>query len=250
MPNRYVGRAEALGRQAWRGRRLCSTCSASLTARCASCPFTATVRACTSRFDCLRCTPSTENTLMPPRNGSTIWRDAQSGASCHAIQRTAFRHRHPVLERLAYHAQQGHGGAELYRQLASDAEVAPFSISLKSRKFWGVSGEALKQRRALGRPPEYIKFSQDLIRYPETRFACCSPTTIGPCGARPPNAIAEQLANAHPATVGRFVMLDGHDVTRPRPALQAPPDFVTRAGPSSTSPSPAIPDRQRSRCAC
>ncbi len=74
-------------------------------------------------------------------------------------------------KRLAYHAQQGHGGAELYRQLASDAEVAPFFDQPEVAEILGVSGEALKQRRALGRPPEYIKLSQNLIRYP--RDAVC-----------------------------------------------------------------------------
>ncbi len=46
--------------------------------------------------------------------------------------------------------------------------------------------------------------------------------------------IAGRLAKTHPATVGSFVMLDGHDITRPRPALQAPPDFVTERGHAST----------------
>jgi hypothetical protein len=75
-------------------------------------------------------------------------------------------------QRQAYWTAQGYKGRAVYDQLATDAELPPQFTQSDITEISGLSSFALKQRRARGMAPAFLRLSSQFVRYP--REALCS----------------------------------------------------------------------------
>lgn len=70
-----------------------------------------------------------------------------------------------VSQRLAHWVSQGKFGGQVYEAMASDPELPANYWEPETAEIYGVTTHAMKQRRARGAPPSYIKISRNRVMY-------------------------------------------------------------------------------------
>ena len=78
---------------------------------------------------------------------------------------------HAFNQRIAYWTRQGKTGSAVYEALASDIELPAFFTPGDVSQITGLAPITVRQRRARGCEPSFIKQGPNRVRYPRAELA-------------------------------------------------------------------------------